>query len=227
MTAIAEIMESTTKGLAIITGAKDTAVTNLQQKYDDISTDWDKTKAELDFETKLAIIYLHNALHEISYISIYMCIVKTDLDETRNTVDALHENLDDVISKATAAATTVIISAVDKSTKKAIHNITFHSDAHLQNMNDVFSENMGLMHDQHSSYNTNQLCIDAKMVAIANIEEIINTKAETAIAKINKATTALSTLQTTIATDTTISATHNHIMSDMTNDKARVKVEMT
>ena len=58
-------------------------------------------------------------------------------------------------------------------------------------MDDVFNENMGLMHDQHASYNIKQLCKDAKMETLAGIDSTISTKAKSAIATMHDAATTI------------------------------------
>ena len=97
MTAIKEIMESTTNGLVVITKSKDNAVDNIQNDYDKILFDWDKTKTDLNTETKIAIANLTNAMYETSQMSITQRTIKVEIDETRVVIDKLGNTLDDVI----------------------------------------------------------------------------------------------------------------------------------
>ena len=217
MKAIKEIMESTTNGLVIIMQAKDNAVNNLQNNYDKIIFDWDKTKNDLDTETKIAIMDLTNAMHETRQISITHRTIRSEIDEIRITIDELGNNIDDVIEKMTSTAAKMTNNAVDTSMKKVIHNINSHSDTYIQNMEDMFSENMVLVHDQHTLYNITQLCTDTKIAALGGIDETVSEKAKTAISQIqDNATTIINSIKTMILSDNTINYTWDGILSDTT-----------
>ena len=115
-------------------------------------------------------------------------------------------------------------SAVDASMKKVIHDINSHSDTHIKNMEDVFNENMGLMHDQHASYNITQLCTDKKLVALAGIDEKVSEKAKKSISQIQDNTsTIIDSIKTTNMNDNTINDTRDGSISDIAQCRARVK----
>ena len=52
-----------------ITTATSTALQELKTDYEIILGDWDKTKAELDLETRMAITSIQNALDESSQVT--------------------------------------------------------------------------------------------------------------------------------------------------------------
>ena len=94
-------------------------------------------------------------------------------------------------------------------------------------MEDVFSENMGLMHDQHASYNITQLITDAKLAALAGIDEKVSEKAKTAISWIqDNASTIIDSIKTTIMNDNTINDTRDGIITDIAQCRARVKTKI-
>ena len=126
MTAIAELMESTTNGLTVITKAKETAVTTLKEDYDKILAGWDETKAKLDFESKLAITDLHVALTETSQVSTNSCMIRTDLDEAKAEISNIDASIDNVIEKATSTETKVTRGAVEDALQEAIHDMQYH-----------------------------------------------------------------------------------------------------
>lgn len=57
-----------TKGLDVINEAKDAAVIDLQEDHANNLSEWDTTKAKLNFETNQAIANLHNTLDGTSQI---------------------------------------------------------------------------------------------------------------------------------------------------------------
>jgi len=227
MTAIAEIIESTTKGLVVLNKATTTAVNTLNDDYEQILAEWDTTKAELYFETKVAITDLKNALDKTSQMKINQEIIQTNLSQTKLTINDLDSNLDDVIGKATTTATKVTMAAVNESTKKAIHDINYHSNQYLQNMDDVFNETMGLMHDQHAAYNICQLCKDAKNDSMKNIDADITAKANLALATLQEKTNdIISNVKHTFTQNTTIKDTRDGIIADIVQCKSNVKEEI-
>lgn len=126
MTAIAELIESTPKGLVIINTAKDTVVTGLHENYAKILFEWDTMKARLDFETNLAITSIRNSINKTSQVSANDRMIRTDLDNPKTEISNLDAAIDTVIKKETSTATNVIRGTAEESIQKTIHNIKYH-----------------------------------------------------------------------------------------------------
>ena len=70
LTAIAKLKELTKKGKQTIdnatTTSTSTALQDLETDYESILTEWDKTEAEFDLKTHMAITSIQNALEKSS-----------------------------------------------------------------------------------------------------------------------------------------------------------------
>ena len=94
-------------------------------------------------------------------------------------------------------------------------------------MDNVFSENMGLMQDQHASYNIRQLCNNAKASALEHLNTTISQNSTTALATFQaKAKDITDNIRDTLITDTTIADIRDGIISDIAQTKQQVKLEI-
>ena len=147
---IAEIEETTKKGRQIIDNVvidKTTAIVDLQRDYDSIHIDWDKTKVELDLETKNAIPEMKQAKDESRQMATDHDKISQDLKTTKIDIADLHENMDTIISKVQTAVKAV----TDDLVSSTVDSISTKNEEQIQNMDDVFTENMDVMQRQSST----------------------------------------------------------------------------
>ena len=154
--AIAELEEMTIKGKQdidnAVTIATNTAIGDLKSDYDTILTDWDKTKAELDIETQIAITSIQHTIDESSQVSENVSQISKDLEETKHDVKLLDQDIDKVVAKAKSAVAQATKEATDTAVIACSDDLYEKNATYIANMDDVFSENMGLMQELQSSY---------------------------------------------------------------------------
>ena len=183
MTAIAEIEEPMTQDIVVIDIEKATAINELQDGYTQMLTEWDTTKAEVDFETKMTMNDLQNDLDKKSQTTNNHEQINRDLSKARDQVNNLDGHSDDIIQKASKIATPATFSATGTTVSKVILDMQENTNNHLENMDEVFRDNMDLMADLHSSYSIRALCKDANFDAFTDVQETFDEKKSLVIKK--------------------------------------------
>lgn len=144
LAAIAEIEDTALKGkqtLDEVVTDQTTALADLQKYYDAILIDWDETKAELDLETKNEIADMKQVIDNLIQMSNDHDNINRDLRMTKMNIATLHEDMTTIITKVQTAVNITTDDLVVSSIKK----ISIANNDHLQNMDEMFAENMDLM----------------------------------------------------------------------------------
>ena len=111
--------------------SKATAGNALQNNYKYSMYKWDKTKAELDIETKLAIIDIQITHDETSQIANDYKQISKDISKSKTTINKLDDIIDKVIQKATKDATTAILNVSNTTVSKYVYELQDSSGKHL------------------------------------------------------------------------------------------------
>lgn len=80
-----------------VTTAKTYTIDNLNQNYNSILTDWDKTKAILDIEIQSSIMCIQNTLDKSSQVTNNVSQISKDLEETKHNLELLDKSIDNVV----------------------------------------------------------------------------------------------------------------------------------
>ena len=92
--------------------------------------------------------------------------------------------MDKLITKASTATLDTTYTAIDASIGKVCSTIDDCYDKHINNMDVVFNENMGLMEDIHSSFRIQDICTCTTTEAHKTVDNIIKTKMVTVTGQI-------------------------------------------
>ena len=94
LAAIKEVAQEITASKNVIDDARNSTVKSLKTEYETILSNWDTNKAELESETKMALLDMQNVLKEKGQLDYNQRIVKTVVQIYMNTITPLQEYVD-------------------------------------------------------------------------------------------------------------------------------------
>ena len=143
LASIAEIEQATQKG----TNQIDIALSDIQNEYDAILINWDKTKTDLELETKEAIDDMSHMMTDTKVLVDDHAKITENIKRTKSDIATMNTDMTTIIGTVkmmvTQATEDLIASAED--------DILDKNHFYLQNMDETFAENIDLMQQLHST----------------------------------------------------------------------------
>ena len=207
--AIAEINQA-------VNTAKPNVIDSLKEDYTSMLSTLDKTKVELDAETKLTVEGIQNVLDNSSQASKYVSHANTkleetklEIEETKEAIEQLDLNVENIATKARTATNEAISTYANE--------LYDTNQDHIADMEDIFSENMGLMQDLQQKFNPQHTINEVTSAIISRMEETTTAFTASAITQLHDGSnTIINEFSSKLNKDSIFLATRDNLTNEMT-----------